>query len=32
MLPLLGSCIPLKVSNKKVFLFFRVVIEYREYR
>ena len=35
MLFLSGSCIPLKVSltvMKKVFLFFRVIIEYREYR
>ena len=34
MLSLSGSCIPLKVSLtvlKKVFLFFRVIIEYREY-
>ena len=33
MLSLIGSCIPLKVSltvTKKVFLFFRVIIEYRE--
>ena len=33
MVPLSGSCIPLKVSLrviKKVFLFFRVIIEYRE--
>ena len=33
MLSLIGSCIPLKVSLtviKKVFLFFRVIIEYRE--
>ena len=33
MLSLSGSCIPLKVSLtviKKVFLFFRVIIEYRE--
>ena len=35
MLSLSGSRIPLKVSltvMKKVFLFFRVIIEYREYR
>ena len=35
MLSLSGSCIPLKVSLtviKNVFLFFRVIIEYREYR
>ena len=35
MLALSGSRIPLKVSLtviKKVFLFFRVIIEYREYR
>ena len=35
MLSLSGSCIPLKVSLtviEKVFLFFRVIIEYREYR
>ena len=35
MLPPIGSCIPLKVSLtviKKVFLFLRVIIEYREYR
>ena len=35
MLSLSGSCIPLKGSLtiiKKVFLFFRVIIEYREYR
>ena len=36
MLSLSGSCIPLKVSltviKKKVFLFFRVITEYREYR
>ena len=33
MVPLSGSCIPLKVSLrviKKVFLFFGVIIEYRE--
>ena len=35
MLSLSGSCIPLKVSLtviKEVFLFFRVITEYREYR
>ena len=35
MLSLSGSCIPLKVSLtviKNFFLFFRVIIEYREYR
>ena len=35
MLSLSGSCIPLKASLtviKKIFLFFRVIIEYREYR
>ncbi|CAH3135379.1 unnamed protein product [Porites lobata] len=35
MLSLSGSCIPLKISLteiKKVFLFFRVIIEYRENR
>ena len=34
MLSLSGSCIPLKVSltvMKKIFLFFRVIIEYREF-
>ena len=35
MLSLSGSCIPLKVSLtviKEVFLFLRVITEYREYR
>ena len=35
MLSLSGSCVPLKVSLtviKEVFLFFRVITEYREYR